>query len=144
LRDKGEAALAKGIPLWITEWGTCTSSGDGALDLGEAQTWLDWAASHGITTTNWGIYDKSESCAALNPGASATGGWNAGQISQSGNFVRTYISGNSPTPGPTPGPTPKPSNGCCSWDGQHCGDTTDYCKQKDHCVNDCNGQWIKA
>lgn len=139
LRDKGEAALAAGLPLWITEWGTCEASGDGALDFGEAQTWLDWAASHGITTTNWGVYDKSESCAALNPGASGTGGWNTGQISQSGNFVKSYISGNSPPPIP---PVPSGS-GCCSWDdGYNCAPTTDYCKQKDSCEQNCQGRWV--
>ena len=67
--------MNNGAALFITEWGTCESSGDGRLDLNEARTWLSWADSHGISTANWGIYDKSESCAALKPGASGQGGW---------------------------------------------------------------------
>ena len=70
LRNKGNTALNNGAALFITEWGTCESSGSGRLELNEARTWLSWADSHGISTANWGIYDKSESCAALKPGAS--------------------------------------------------------------------------
>merc|ERR1712070_312933 len=56
----------------------------------------------------------------------------------------TKCSGPAPTPSPPP-PTPSPpvpSTGCCSWDNVHCGTTTDYCKQKDHCEQDCRGKWI--
>jgi len=31
---------------------------------------------------------------------------------------------------------------CCSWDNcVSCGTTTEYCKQQDHCENDCGGNW---
>jgi len=36
----------------------------------------------------------------------------------------------------------KTQGGCCSWDGQNCGQTTDYCNDPTHCVQDCQGQWI--
>jgi len=37
-----------------------------------------------------------------------------------------------------------PLDGCCSWDGQNCGPTTDYCEQQQHCEQDCQGQWING
>jgi len=45
-------------------------------------------------------------------------------------------------PAPTPPSPPAPSAGCCSWDHTKCGTTTDFCKQKDHCEQDCHGKWI--
>ena len=142
LRDKAETALAAGIPLWITEWGTCEASGDGALDLNEAKTWLDWASQKGITTTNWGVYDKNESCASLKTGASSTGGWNSENLTETGQFVRKYISGASPPPGPDPKPSGK---GCCSWDGKTCQTKEgDYCHSEKSCTQECNGKWINA
>ena len=42
-----------------------------------------------------------------------------------------------------PGPTPTPSGGCCSWSNcDHCGDTSDYCKNEQHCVHDCGGKFL--
>lgn len=41
-----------------------------------------------------------------------------------------------------PGPTPTPASGCCSWSNcDHCGPTSDYCKNQQHCEHDCGGQW---
>merc|ERR1712226_1396685 len=42
---------------------------------------------------------------------------------------------------PTPSPPAPPSGGCCSWDGEYCGDTTDYCKASASQCADCNGKW---
>jgi hypothetical protein len=60
----------------------------------------------------------------------------------------TKCSGPAPTPPSPPAPTPPPpppppSAGCCSWDNEHCGKTTEYCSQKDHCESSCSGKWIQ-
>mmetsp|Transcript_89375 Transcript_89375/g.252218 ORF Transcript_89375/g.252218 Transcript_89375/m.252218 type:complete len:628 (+) Transcript_89375:32-1915(+) len=34
-----------------------------------------------------------------------------------------------------------PPGGCCGWKPGLCGETTEYCKEPTHCVQDCNGQW---
>lgn len=119
LRNKVTAALANGVAIFATEWGTCDASGDGSLDLVEAQAWLNFFERSNISDANWAVSDKSEACSALRPGASGTGGWSAGQLSASGLFVRASIRGEGgdyPTPGP-----PVPGNGCCKW-GSDCGD----------------------
>merc|ERR1712137_468069 len=46
-----------------------------------------------------------------------------------------------PSPSPSPSPTPSPSSGCCSWDGEYCGDTTAYCKASASQCADCDGKW---
>ncbi|WP_437782451.1 cellulase family glycosylhydrolase [Sorangium sp. So ce1097] len=51
--------MAAGLPLFVTEWGTCSASGDGALDLGEAQTWLDFLSANKISWLKWSIVDKA-------------------------------------------------------------------------------------
>merc|ERR1711974_578323 len=38
---------------------------------------------------------------------------------------------------------PKKDKECCSWNGETCGDTTDFCKSgADNCEKFCNGEWI--
>merc|ERR1712241_419795 len=113
LRNKVSSALSSGVAVFATEWGTCSADGNGQLDLGETQTWLNFFAHHHIGDANWAVSDKSEACSALQPGTSGNGGWS--QLTASGNFVRNSIrggSGNNPTPG---------GGGCCRF-GADCGD----------------------
>ena len=46
---------------------------------------------NGIAWMNWSIADLEESSGALHPGASGNGGWNAGQLSASGTWVRNQL-----------------------------------------------------
>ena len=39
LRDKAEAAIKKGLPIFVTEYGTTPASGDGTPNLEETQKW---------------------------------------------------------------------------------------------------------
>jgi aryl-phospho-beta-D-glucosidase BglC (GH1 family) len=91
LRGKVSTALDKGVAIFATEWGTCEYTGDGRLDLGETQAWFDFMEEHHISDSNWGVSDKEESCSALRPGASGSGGWSEGEITESGSFVRNDI-----------------------------------------------------
>lgn len=139
LRDKANYAMGKGIAIFVTEWGTGDCSN---YDWPEATTWLNWAKDNGISTANWGVYDKdSETCAALHAGADHNGNWTDDNLTEGGLWVRHYIQTGEPGGGPNPPPS---GQGCCSWDGGHsCGDTSDYCKEsQQHCEGDCNGQWI--
>jgi len=91
LRDRADAAMARGIALFVTEWGTSSSSGDGGPYLSEAQTWIDWMKSRQISWANWSLSTAPESSAALLSGASTSGGWTDSNLSTSGRFVRNAI-----------------------------------------------------
>lgn len=113
LRNKVERALANGVAIFATEWGTCDASGDGSLDLGEAQAWLDFFGRHHISDANWAVSDKSESCSALRPGASGHGGWDRGTLTESGSWVRASLRGADDGQG---GPPPQG----CAGTGEDC------------------------
>jgi len=87
LRAKAEAAMAKGLALFVTEWGTCDSSGNGNLDLVESQKWLDFMNQHKLSWCNFALNDKAETASALTPGASVDGPPSAGDLTPSGAFV---------------------------------------------------------
>ncbi|WP_426448121.1 cellulase family glycosylhydrolase [Paenibacillus sp. S-38] len=91
LRDKIDYARGKGASVFVTEWGTSDASGDGGPFLTQAQEWIDFMNSRGISWANWSLADKEESSAALLPGANPTGGWPASQLSASGQFVRSKL-----------------------------------------------------
>jgi endoglucanase len=91
LRQKASKALANGIPLFVTEWGTCSADGNGELDLESTQVWLDFLKQHSISDANWAISDKTEKCAALRPGSDANGNWPISHLTASGSFMRASI-----------------------------------------------------
>ena len=96
LRDKAEAALARGAALMVTEWGTSEASGTGNFDTAETRRWLDWMDRHNLSWANWSVADKDETSAALRPGAAGTGGLPDAMLSPSGQFVRAELRAKNP------------------------------------------------
>jgi len=87
LRDRIDGALAKGLPIFVSEWGTSRADGSGGVFLEQSKVWLDFLDQRGISWCNWSLCDKGESSAALLPGAPADGPWTANQLTESGQFV---------------------------------------------------------
>ncbi len=92
LKDKAENALKKGLPLFVTEWGTSDASGSGGNYLSESESWLAFLEKHGIGWINWSFCDKGESSAALLPGA-APSRLRERDLSRSGAFVFSKFQG---------------------------------------------------
>lgn len=91
IRDKANAALARGAALFVTEYGTTAANGDAPIDAAETRTWWNWCDTHGISYLNWSLSDKAEASAALKPGASPEGDWSADQLTPSGTMVRNQL-----------------------------------------------------
>ena len=53
LRDKAEAALAAGAPLFIDEFSICDASGDGVIDYESAAAWRALIEKHGLSYIAW-------------------------------------------------------------------------------------------
>jgi endoglucanase len=92
LRDKAKVALDNGLALFVTEWGTVSANGDGAVDQTEVDAWMDFLCEHAISHCNWALNDKVEGASALKEGASTNGGWSANDLTVSGSLVKGIIS----------------------------------------------------
>jgi endoglucanase len=88
LRDKAAYALEKGIALFITEFGVCDASGNGNIDLAEADRWMAFMDKHKLSWANWSLFDKNESASALKPGSNPRGGWTDGDLTESGAYIK--------------------------------------------------------
>jgi endoglucanase len=93
LRDKAVKALRKGIPLFVTEWGTCSSNGDGKVDFESTKAWMAFMREWQLSHCNWAVSDKQEAASIVVPGASTTGGWSDRDLTESGRLVRGWIKG---------------------------------------------------
>jgi endoglucanase len=90
LRDKAAFALKLGAAIFVTEWGTCDSSGDRNFDPAESKRWTDFLDENAISSLDWSISDKRETASALLPGA-PTAGWTDAHLTESGRFVKAYV-----------------------------------------------------
>jgi len=75
IRDKAQFALDKGLPLFVSEFGTCLASGNGFLDSSETEVWFRFMDENKLSWCNWSIADKDETASALLPGTRCTGSW---------------------------------------------------------------------
>ena len=89
LRDRADAALAMGIPLFITEWGSVGYTQNDP----ETDSWMAWCREKGISHCNWAVNDKAEEWSILVPGSGATGNWNDQSLSEAGKLAREIIRG---------------------------------------------------
>lgn len=92
-RNRARTALRNGIPLFVTEWGTVTASGDGAMDVAESDTWLQFLYDNNISHANWSVSDKLEGASILKPGTNGENGWTDADLTETGNYVKSYIMG---------------------------------------------------
>jgi endoglucanase len=91
LRERGDYALKRGLPLFVSELGGCEASGDGPLDKAEWKAWMDWMADHRLSWCAWSLSDKDETCSVLKPGADPRGAWKDSDLKESGLIAREYI-----------------------------------------------------
>lgn len=91
LRDRGDYALSKGLPLFISESAGMEATGNGPLNEEEWKKWLDWAELRKISWVTWSVSDKDETCSVLLPSASATGQWKDSDLKPSGLKSRALI-----------------------------------------------------
>jgi endoglucanase len=94
LRQKVTKAYNAGIPIFVTEFGTCDASGAGGYDFDSADTWINLLDKYGIPYCNWSLCNKAEAASMLKSSCKKTdGGWVGSDLTRSGTWlVNTYRS----------------------------------------------------
>ncbi len=91
LRARAETALAAGVALVVTEWGTVNANGDGAVDRESVDAWMAFLREHQLSHLNWSVANKAEGAAILRPEVTAVAGWSDDDLTVSGQLVRDLI-----------------------------------------------------
>ncbi|WP_298940400.1 cellulase family glycosylhydrolase [uncultured Psychromonas sp.] len=86
-RNKAQTALDNGIALFVTEWGTVNSDGNGGVNETETDSWMDFLQSNNISHANWALNDKDEGASIFTEG----GGWDS--LTDSGKKVKEIVQG---------------------------------------------------
>jgi endoglucanase len=91
LRDRCDAAIQAGIPIFVSESAACLATGDGPLDYDSWNDYLQWMEQKQISWFCWSIADKDETSAALYPSASSTGEWAQADLKEWGKYIRSLF-----------------------------------------------------
>ena len=87
LRDKMAAALDSDLPVFVTEYGICDASGNGAIDQEQADRWVELMDRYGVSYAAWNLSNKDESSAILKSTCGKTSGFEEGDLSASGQWL---------------------------------------------------------
>jgi endoglucanase len=91
LRDKADEALAKGLPLFVSESAGMQATGNGAIDYDEWNQWIKWMDARKISWITWSVSDKDETCSVLKNSASDFGNWSKDDLKESGLKTREIL-----------------------------------------------------
>ena len=63
------------------------------IDYASANEWLDFMNSNQLSFIAWSLSNKAETSALISSGCSAKSGWSDGDLSETGRWFKSAISG---------------------------------------------------
>lgn len=88
-RKKVEGAIKAGLPIFITEFGTCDASGNGGFNEQQTKLWFNLIQKYNLSHINWSLCNKAETASAISSSCQKKSGWTEGDLSQSGRLIRS-------------------------------------------------------
>lgn len=93
LRNTMTAAIDAGLPVFVSEYGICDASGNGAIDENQANQWINTMDAYGVSYVAWNLSNKSETSAIISSGCSKVSGFTENDLSASGKWLHGMLTG---------------------------------------------------
>ncbi len=90
-RTRVENAVKKGLPVFVTEFGTCDASGNGGFNKAQSEKWFDLLSKYKISHMNWSLSNKAETASAINSWCGKTSGWTESDLTESGRLIYKHF-----------------------------------------------------
>lgn len=87
LRERLKSAVDAGLPVFVSEYGICDASGNGAIDEAQADAWVELLDAYQISYVAWNLSNKNETSAILAEGCQKTSGFTEEDLSASGRWL---------------------------------------------------------
>lgn len=91
LRNKMTAAINKGLPVFVTEYGICDASGNGAIDKKEADRWVQTMDEYGVSYIAWNLSNKQESSSIIKSSCPKVSGFKKSDLSDEGKWLYSML-----------------------------------------------------
>ena len=93
LRNRLETYVQNGLPVFVSEFGMCDASGNGANDFDSTTKWLDLLNKYQISFCCWNLANKDESSSVFKASSTALSDWTDDDFNESGRWIRDYFRG---------------------------------------------------
>ena len=93
LRSRLETCAQNGLPVFVSEFGMCDASGNGANDFDSTTKWLDLLNKYQISFCCWSLANKDESSSVFKASSTALSDWTDDDFNESGRWIRDYFRG---------------------------------------------------
>lgn len=94
LRSRMTRAIEAGLPVFVSEYGICDASGNGSLDIDEANRWIDTLDKYGVSYVAWNLSNKREAAAMINPVCQKSKDFTWEDLTDSGKWLYGMLTGN--------------------------------------------------
>lgn len=95
LRNTMVSAIDAGLPIFVSEYGICDASGNGAIDEYQADQWISAMDQYGVSYVAWNLSNKEETSAILSSKCGKTSGFTEEDLSPSGEWLYQMLTAKS-------------------------------------------------
>ncbi|MCI8466113.1 MAG: cellulase family glycosylhydrolase [Lachnospiraceae bacterium] len=90
LTEKIGTAINRGLPVFVSEFGLSEASGDGNVDIGKAEEWLNRCDQYQVSYCAWSLSNDHRSSSLIRNSSGSLSGWTTDELTTAGNFVRDW------------------------------------------------------
>ena len=91
LRDRMEKCINNGLPIFISEFGICDASGNGKVDIEEADLWKELIEKYNVSYMCWNLSNKAEASAVISADCPKLSGWTDDELSEEGRWIKSWF-----------------------------------------------------
>lgn len=91
LRNRLETCAQNNLPVFVSEFGMCDASGNGANDFDSTTKWLDLLNKYQISFCCWNLANKDERSSVFKAASTALSDWTDEDFNESGRWIREYF-----------------------------------------------------
>lgn len=88
LRNKLKTALDNNLPVLVSEFGISDASGNGNIDIQEANIWINYLRENNIGYVCWNLSNKNESSSILKHSTKGLSSWTDDELSEEGKWLK--------------------------------------------------------
>ena len=96
IRSKMKTAIEAGLPVFVSEYGICDASGNGACNETEANKWVAMMDSYGVSYMIWNLANKNESSSLIKQNCKKLSGFTEADLNQEGRWLIKMLGGKLP------------------------------------------------
>ena len=91
LRQRMQEAINAGTPIFISEFGLCEASGNGAINKDESDKWKKIIEDNNISFMCWNLANKDETSSIIKSGCNKLSGWSDNELKEEGLYMKDWF-----------------------------------------------------